>query len=259
MNEDIGPILKNWRHVPDDVNVRIIRGSDGREKLQMRLDLGMLQMELDGRPDGRRPHRYESYLKYYTQKALQHKKEHGSLLMLTPLDCWLLQQEAVQFYHRYLALMRLGDYRRVIRDTKRNLTVLDFVAEHTGNEEIVWSFEQYRPYVILMNTRAFASQSMDLQDYDKALEYIREGTHQLQQFYRLNHDRVGEERPELDILRDWAVEIRRKRPISDRERLSGELRRAVQNEEYERAALLRDMLSELGRPGFQNKPQHPGR
>jgi hypothetical protein len=249
MSDDIGPILKSWHHVPDDITVRIIRGEDGREKLQMRLDLGLLQMELDGRPDGRRPHRFESYLKYYSQKARQHKKDHGSRLQLTPLDCWLLQQEALQFYHRYLALMRIGDYRRVIRDTVRNLSVLDFVGEHSGNEEIIWSFEQYRPYVIMMNTRAAASQSMEDHDYDKALEFIREGTSKLQHFYQVNQDRMGEERPELDLLRDWAVEIRRKKPITDRERLKRELRRAVHNEEYERAALLRDMLGDLGNPG----------
>jgi hypothetical protein len=248
MTDDIGSILKKWRYAPDDINVRLIRGQDGKDKLQMRLDLGLLQMELDGRPDGRRPHRFESYLGYYTKKAQTHEKEHGSRLNLAPLDCWLLQQEAIQFYHRYLALMRLGDYQRVIRDTLRNLSVFDFVGSHTRNEEIIWSFEQYRPYVIMMNTRAWASQSMEFQDYDQALDYIKQGTGKLRRFYRMNREKVGEERPELDLLRDWAVEIRRKRPISDRERLGRELQQAVRNEEYERAALLRDMLGDLGAP-----------
>ena len=31
----------------------------------MRIDLGLLQMELDGRPDGQRPHGFESLLDYY--------------------------------------------------------------------------------------------------------------------------------------------------------------------------------------------------
>jgi hypothetical protein len=248
MTDDIGPILKKWRYAPNDINVRIVRAENGREKLQMRLDLGILQMELDGRPDGRRPHRFETYYKYYLNKARLMEKERGRLLSLTPLDCWLLQQEAVQFYHRYLALMRLGDYRRVIRDTLRNLHVFDFVGKHTSNAEIAWSFEQYRPYVIMMNTRACAAQSMDLQDFDKALEQIRQGSRKLKQFYRANHERVGEDRVELELLHEWALEIRRKRPLSDREHLARELRRAVHNEEYERAALLRDMLGDLEKP-----------
>ena len=42
--------------------MRIVPGDDGREKLQMRIDLGLLQMELDGRPDGQRPAGAESLL-----------------------------------------------------------------------------------------------------------------------------------------------------------------------------------------------------
>ena len=56
MDYDIGPILSKWKHKPGEVAVRCIAGRDGRPKIQMRLDLGLLQMEQDGRPDGRRPH-----------------------------------------------------------------------------------------------------------------------------------------------------------------------------------------------------------
>ncbi|HNW59064.1 MAG TPA: UvrB/UvrC motif-containing protein [bacterium] len=251
MTDDIGPMLKKWRYTPDDIHVRLIRGEDGRDKLQLRLDLGLLQMELDGRPDGRRPHRFESYYKYCLHRARLAEKQEGRHLDLTPIDCWLLQQEAVQFYHRYLALMRLGDYPRVIRDTVRNLHVLDFVGQHTSNDEIIWSFEQYRPFVIMMNTRACASQSMEFQDFDKALEHIRQGSTRLRKFYRTHSARLGEERLELDLLQEWAVEIKGKRPLSDREHLARELRQAISKEEYERAALLRDMLGELEKPSGQ--------
>ena len=46
MSKDIGPILDGWEHDPEEMQVRIIPGVDGREKLQMRIDLGILQMEL---------------------------------------------------------------------------------------------------------------------------------------------------------------------------------------------------------------------
>ncbi len=54
---DIADAMKGWAFEPGQVNVRLIRGNDGKPKLQLRLDLGLLQMELDGRPDGKRPHR----------------------------------------------------------------------------------------------------------------------------------------------------------------------------------------------------------
>ena len=35
--------------------MRFVAGDDGREKIQMRIDLGLIQMETTGRPDGERP------------------------------------------------------------------------------------------------------------------------------------------------------------------------------------------------------------
>ena len=35
----------------------------------MRIDLGLIQMEIDGRPDGERPEGYESLLEFYEAKA----------------------------------------------------------------------------------------------------------------------------------------------------------------------------------------------
>ena len=54
MTLDITNALADWEFDPDDVTVRTIEGADGREKIQLRLDLGLMQMEVDGRPDGRR-------------------------------------------------------------------------------------------------------------------------------------------------------------------------------------------------------------
>ncbi len=54
----------------ETVKVRICQGADGREVLQMRLDMGVLQLEMDGRPDGSQPHGYESYLDYLIGRAV---------------------------------------------------------------------------------------------------------------------------------------------------------------------------------------------
>src|ERR1043165_7284393 len=57
MSLDLNTILKDWPHQNGSIKVRKIVGLDGREKLQLRIDLGGLQMELRGRPHGVRPHR----------------------------------------------------------------------------------------------------------------------------------------------------------------------------------------------------------
>jgi hypothetical protein len=251
MFKDIGPILKNWRYVPNDLNVRLIEGDDGKKKIQMRLDLGILQMELDGRPDGLRPHRYDSYLSFYENKAREYQKSQNpeKKYVLTPLDCFKLQQEAIQFYHRYLALMKLEDYVRVARDTSRNLRAFDFVGKYSDNEEVIWSFEQYRPYVIMMHTRAVAMQYLDKEKYDEALQTIQQGTEQLEDFYTEFAEKMDSERFEMTFLTQWAEEIKQKKPLSEGERLVMELDQAVRAEEYERAATLRDQLKSMSQKG----------
>ena len=251
MSEDIGPILKNWRYLPNDLNVRLIDGIDGKQKIQMRLDLGLLQMELDGRPDGLRPHRYDSYLSFFENKARSRNKAQppSKNFILTPFDCFKLQQEAIQFYHRYLALMKLGDYARVARDTSRNLRAFDFVGKYSENEEIIWSFEQYRPYVIMMHTRSLAMQSLDRGNLDEGLQLIDQGIQQLEKFYDRFGDRMEGERFEWTYLTQWADEIKEKKPIPEGERLRLELDKAIRAEEYERAASIRDRLQVLSQKG----------
>ena len=51
----IDHILRNWPYDPRSVSARVCQGSDGREILQMRVDMGILQLEVEGRPDGTRP------------------------------------------------------------------------------------------------------------------------------------------------------------------------------------------------------------
>ena len=46
--ENIDRILRDWPYDPHGISVRKKKGDDGREVLQMRLDLGMLAARNDG-------------------------------------------------------------------------------------------------------------------------------------------------------------------------------------------------------------------
>ena len=243
---DISHILDNWKYSEHDINVRLIRGADGRPKVQMRLDLGLLQMELDGRPDGRQPRKFESYLDFFESKAQKSGRSTTvKPFVLSPMDCFKLQQEAIQYYHRYLALMKLRDYPRVSRDTLRNLRVFDFVEQYADNEEIVWQFQQHRPYVIMMNARARAMMELDRGHYENAMELIREGIEEIEEYNDKWEEQVGPDFPELEFLNYWLDEINDQKPLSEKERLKKELEEAVAVEDYELAAALRDQLAEL--------------
>src|SRR5277367_6574141 len=98
-SKDITPMLRGWDYEPGTINVRKISGLDGSPKLQMRVDLGLLQMEMTGRPDGARPHGCESLLDYYEAALDEHKVRNGTELgfHLTAEQCQELREESVMY------------------------------------------------------------------------------------------------------------------------------------------------------------------
>ena len=51
-SSDLTPILKDWLWQSGRFGARTLSGHDGRLLIQVRLELGIIQMEADGRPDG---------------------------------------------------------------------------------------------------------------------------------------------------------------------------------------------------------------
>ncbi len=248
MDNDISPILEGWEYKAGQVVVRKITGADGKPKIQMRLDLGLLQMELDGRPDGERPKDKESLLEYYCAQREKHKAEFGTDagFVLNSEDCYLLQEEGLQYYHRYLSLLALGDYKRAERDTARNLRVFDLVWKHAARESDKWALERYRPYVTMMNTRARASASLDEGNRHRAIREIEAGMKRIEQSF-LDHDQEGMRAtsPELAFLKAWLEEVKENAPPGEVDKLRDELQWAVDVEDYERAARIRDQIRKL--------------
>ena len=107
MSQDIRPILAGWDFEPELIQVRIISGDDGTEKLQMRMDLGLLQMEIDGRPDGEKPEGYESLLELFEARSRE-ALARGERFVLKPEDCSRLMREGLQYYHRYVSAFQIS-------------------------------------------------------------------------------------------------------------------------------------------------------
>jgi hypothetical protein len=244
-SKDILPLLKGWDYEPGTINVRKINGLDGRPKLQMRLDLGLLQMEMSGRPDGRRPHGCESLLEYYEEQLKDHTERNGTELgfHLTGSQCQSLREEAAMYYQRYLSLFVLEEYPGVVRDTDRNLRVLDMCGKYAMNEQDRLWLEQYRPYITMMKVRAEASLLKSEKRYREALSVIKDGMESIREFFvRFGQEDAFAKSSEVKILRRFAREIRKKLPIDPIQKLKTQLDKAVQREAYEEAAKLRDEI-----------------
>jgi hypothetical protein len=245
MSLDLNSLLKDWPHETGAIKVRKIIGLDGREKLQLRIDLGVLQMEVAGRPDGQRPHNCESLLVYHQRRA-ERAEARGDSYELSAEQCNDLQQEGIQYYHRYLSLFQINDFSGVIRDTQRNLDLFAFVAEHADREEMVWSFQQFRPYVLMMNTRAKASILLGDGKFAEAMREIERGRDAIQEFFQQSSfPELATKSSELAFLEEWLEEVSSKRPLSKLEIMQREMEVAIASELYERAAELRDAIKLL--------------
>lgn len=249
MNFDISHLLEHWDYTPGQVTVRKFVGKDGQEKIQLRLDLGLMQMNAQGRPDGKRPFGHPSLFDFYLAKLEQHRLNHDGedeSFVLKSEDISRLQMEAFQYHHRYVCLLQLEELQDVLRDTDRNLKVFQFVAEYAESEELAWSVLQFTPQVLMIHTRAVASQFLETEEYGPALKEIAEGISRLREFYEA-HGRqdLMSQSSEIASLEHWMNEVEQKRPLTKREQLEKDLREAVGREDYEQAARVRDALRKL--------------
>ncbi|HEY0007721.1 MAG TPA: UvrB/UvrC motif-containing protein, partial [Tepidisphaeraceae bacterium] len=192
---------------------------------------------------------YESFLDLHEHRLSEHKHKHGGTIQgfaLHPDHCQQLREEAAMYYQRYLSLFMLGDFPGVVRDTSRNLRVLDFCGKYAVEEQDRVVLEQYRPYIIMMRTRAAASILFNEQKLHQALDVVREGLAAIRDFFeKFGHPEAYESCDEARILKRFAREIKKKLPVGPLERLQRKLKKAVANEQYEVAAKLRDQIAEL--------------
>ncbi len=245
MIRDLRMILEGWEFEPGKISVRKIIGRDGREKIQTRIDLGVLQLECTGRPDGRQPHGCESLLKYQERRLREHVDIYGDDedFVLSPEDCHELRHEAYLYYQRYLSLFVLEEYEGVEHDTARNLRLIDLCKRYAVTHADRTTLYRQRAYVMMMHTRARAYKALHSKRPEHALALVDEGLANLTALAG-EDDEDDPHEGEVNMLRALRDEVLRKMPPDTPAKLQSELEIAVQCEDYERAAALRDRLAQ---------------
>lgn len=245
VSDDLSKILDEWPYEPGKINVRMIEGDDGEPRIQLRLDLGIMQLRTSGRPDGLRPEGYDSLLEMHEAKLDDHVSEHGSAagFVLNEEECRELREEAVQYYHRYVCLMVLEDYDGVVRDTTRNVRVIDLCGKFAETEADRTALEQFRPYITMMRARALASQALKDNEPKAAIHAIDQGLEALQQYFSdTDQPDLFDSSNEVQVLKGMREALTPKLPVSQGAELRARLQQAIQQENYELAAILRDEL-----------------
>lgn len=248
-NRDVTPILQAWELEPGTVTARRIRSEDGVDQVQLRIPMGLLQVYADGRPDGTQPEGFASVLEQLRHHVEQQHKEPTA-------EQWFdLDREIMQHYHRRIAMLSLAeaerrekmldqaaqDYARVVRDADHNLQIMDFIKQHSTDTEFVNTHEQYRSFVLGHRTLGTGLYWVCRDEPEEALDAIQVGLKRMEQ--------VHEERGDLDVMRRdptagrlvrLAEQLRKDHTIA--KTLHEQLTEAIEAEEFEKAAQLRDQV-----------------
>jgi len=240
VNQDIDFILRDWEFKPGLAQARLVQAHDGRQVLQLRVDLGALQMETVGRPDGMRPHGHATYFDYLQEQARLSRRA-GRSFTLSDEQCQDADREFLQYYHRRMCWLALRQYSRAIRDADHTLAFMDFVKRHAPDEEYLHAHEQYRAFVLFQRTQAAAALEVENNAPEKAITEVRAGLERLREFFaEYGREEEMEDDGMVRHLRHVEATLREQFQIDVT--LEEQLQKAIAEEDYERAAQLRDKL-----------------
>jgi hypothetical protein len=235
---DIDRVLQGWPFRPGEVLARWVKGGDGRQLIQMRIDLGVLQLEVDGRPDGEHPGGNETYFDFLVAESVRE----GEGFELSAEQCAEADREFFQYYHRRICWLALREFRRAATDADHSLAFMDFVQNHSPDEEWTMSHEQYRPFVLFHRVQAGSLAELEEHGPESAIEEINRG---LSRFRDLFAQYELLEQFETDELVARLIELKEsvRSHYQVGRTLNEQLADAVAAEQYELAAELRDQLA----------------
>jgi hypothetical protein len=247
---DLDEVIKGWPFDPQcgEQQAREVRARDGREVLQVRVELGLLQLEVTGRPDGLRPHGFDTYLDYLSHLAAKGgaaRRGKAPGFLMSREQCGELDRECHQLCHRRMAWLALRRFDRAFQDAERTISLMDFVLRHGMDLDYVASHEQFRGIVLFDRALAGIALALKWNRPAEAVDAARGGIERLTTHQRVwweQHDISDSPNPALvERLRNIEQAIREKYLV--KRTLREQLDLAVKREDYEQAARLRDQIN----------------
>ena len=229
-------LLQEWPYEPGKLSARLVQDSYGTSRGQVRVQLGILQMELSGRPDG---------VASIFESLRQSDFTSGSSV-LDADHCRELHHEAAMYAYRALVCSSLELYDQVVSDASRNLAVMDFMIAHSSENSARRAALNLRVQLLMMRVRAQASQALSSDDRSLARTVLEEGVHQVKQSLQATGFTDDlEAAAEIKFLRSMMDVLIPKLPSSQRHEMELRLKAAIEVENYELAAILTNELRQL--------------
>lgn len=250
---DLAELIGDWRCDEEELAARVVVGRDGQHVLQLRIELGLLQMFPDGRPDGRRYHGMPTAADYVHHELKVHRRP--------TLEDWReLTRELGQFNYRRLAFCGLAEkslasnvsthaqlhLARAVRDTDFCLGAMRLCGRGPVPPQLDPRLE---PALLFDRARLLSQLRLVEGLYDEAVEEAESGAEALAAYLEETRQEDADPRSDSGVV--YLLELgRRLRKQYDIDKtLRERLDEAIDADDFEAAARLRDELNRRRGPG----------
>ncbi len=249
MSLDLTDLIDGWECPPGEVRARTVFGNDGAPFVQLRVDLGVMQMFPAGRPDGERCHGLPSACEF-----IAHELRVGSNEIAIE-DLKELERELAQINYRRLAFATLAEdacrdndpstardfIRNAIQDIDSCLESLELLQQCACDADDQMSL---KPTLVFDRARLLSQQRVVEGNYERAIEDAEAGADELDEL--LSEFGYDEEQREQDPGVGYLLELGRRlrRDYGIHQTLREQLEQAIENDDFERAAQLHQELQE---------------
>lgn len=238
-SQHLDDLFADWPYEFGEVAARKVQGADGRDLLQLRIDMGILQLETTGRPDGSRYEGHHTYYDYLKELAARE----GPDFHLDETRCVQIDREFVQYYHRRIAWLALSEFAEAVADSDHTLALMDFSSLYAPHAEWAEMHEQYRPFVLFHRTQAAALAAVQNLEPQAALVEIEDGMTLIEEAYEGQGTDIDELQEDefLNRLAEMKEALAKQYELEPP--LAKQLADAVAREQYELAAEIRDRIA----------------
>ena len=253
---DFADLLLAWPWEPGRLNVRFIDGETDEKLLQVRLELGILQMPVTGRPDGLCGEKLAEAVET-ALFGLNSCTPCATMLQATvdclqdgevlPSElCLALRNEMALFEYRALMLSELQDTENAIADIAHGIQICNILSTSAALESDRRNglYARIRQEMLLGRLHAAQAVSAGAQPQAReaivvALEAIRKT------LAALGEENSFAQREEVRVLHGMLEMLVPRLPASQRIELQDRLARAVAEENFKLAAILAAELRQL--------------
>jgi hypothetical protein len=220
------------------------------KKIRVVTQRGTFYLFVDGKPDGG-----ESVLPKFLGKKAKYIAENFDAFLLSDFEVQDLSEEAFLYRLRREYFLKARDYARAIRDVRIGIKIIELITNTAENSELRAFFLQFRPDQEIFKRTAEARLAIQQKDYSLARQRLELAATFIKEFANLHSEDFPESwlKERLDQLKKvyddigkmWENDLSplRNSPPS----LEEQLKTAVEIEDYERAAELRDKILECKR------------